>query len=297
MEMHAREQMDLTQQQIDEPNNEANQREIARSVLESTGRSDQYDLRDVENVTVYFGGELTENEDDVVVSANFGPKNTVIAAYTADGDVYEYIGDIGNFYGVANIKFIPSKELGQDIVIVRERINQSLGAFEETDVLRGYVYEDEGFRDVLNTPEKINASWNQIWNNNAFQKDTKWNRVTEETESVWGVGEDTEVTLTRYQNYQQSDDIDKETVPEDETFQTKDSRVVVERFYWSPKWERFILGEAVEKTTGEQVAIVENLAKSPYILAGFSDAADFGIVRADDTFAYVSADDLENIIM
>ena len=296
MEMWTRAQGNLTQQQIDAPNQKANQMEIARSVLESTGRSQQYDLQDIENVTVYVGGELTKNADDVVISASFGSKNTVIAAYTADGDIYEYIGDIGNFYGVENIRFIPSNELGHDIVIVRERINQSLGSFEETDVLRGYIYEADGFRDVLNTPEKINASWNRIWNENLSQRDTQWNRVTEETESVWGTGEDTEVTLTRYQTYEQSDYIEEE-VPEDDTFLTKDSRIVVDRFYWSEKWGRFILGEAIEKSTKAQVAVVENLAKSPYILAGFSDAADFGIIRKDGTFAYVEADDLEKIMV
>lgn len=281
--------------QLEDANTSTGQEEIARSVLASTGRSEQYDLQDLENVTVYYGGDLTENKEDVVISVSFGPKNTVIAAYMTNGDVYEYVGDIGNFYGVENIRFIPSKELGQDIVVVRERVNQSLGSFEETDVLRGYVYEEDGFRDVLNTPAKIKASWNKLWDNTIPKDESQWRRITENTESVWGTEGNTDLTLTRQQSYLISDDTNKEKEPENDTFQTQDSRVVVERFYWSPVWGRFILGDAVERVTGEPVALVENLEKSPYTLAGFSNYADFGIVRGDGTFAYVPEEELEQI--
>lgn len=283
----------LSQSQVDSPNAAENQREIARSVLESTGRTGQYDLEDVEDVTVYFGGAVTGNAEDVLVSVSFGPKNTVVAAYTPDGNVYEYVGDLGNFYGIQNIRFVLSPELGKDIVIVRERIDQSLGSFEETDVLRGYVYEKEGFRDVLNTPEKIQTSWNNIWNDTEIRDESLWRRVTESTESDWSGGENPQLLITRYQDYLESDNIGEGEVPQDDTFSKKDSRVVVERFYWSEEWSRFILREAVEKATGEKVAIVEDLSASPYILAGLSDPKDFGIVRKDGSFDYVSKDALE----
>ncbi|MBM6828095.1 hypothetical protein H9X85_00440 [Anaerotignum lactatifermentans] len=289
----ARIEGDLSQRQVEDPNSEKNREDIAKSVLESTGRTGQYDLSDLEDVTVYFGGAVTGNEEDVLVSLSFGPKNTVIAAYTPDGNVYEYAGDLGNFYGVRNIRFVPSPELGKDIVIVRENVDQSLGSFEQTDVLRGYVYENNGFRDVLNTPEKIESSWNNIWNQSDIREESLWRRVTENTESSWSSGENPQLTITRYQDYLESSDQSEGQVPEDETFDKKQSRVVVERFYWSEEWGRFILREAVEKATGEKVAIVEDLSASPYLLAGLADDKDYGILRKDGTLDYVKEEELE----
>ncbi len=284
---------DLSQSQVDDPNSEKNREEIAKSVLESTGRSEQYDLADLEDVTVYLGGAVTGNEEDVLVSLSFGPKNTVVAAYTPDGNVYEYVGDLGDFYGVRSIRFVPSPELGRDIIIVRENVNQSLGSFEQTDVLRGYVYENNGFRDVLNTPEKIEASWNNIWNQSDIREESLWRRVTESTESSWSTGETPQLTITRYQDYLESSEKEEGQVPQDDTFDKKQSRVVVERFTWSDEWGRFILREAVEKATGEKVAIIEDLSASPYLLAGLADDKDYGIIRKDGLLDYVKEEELE----
>ncbi len=282
----------LTQKQIDNPNTEKNQTEIAKSVLESTGRSQQYDLNDLENVTVYVGSEATNSEDNAVVTLNFGPKNTVVAVYRSDGSVYEFAGDLGDFYGVQNVTFVPVEGLGKDVVIVQERVNQSLGSFEETDVIKGYVYDGEAYQSVLNTPQKIQSSWNDIWNK-GLDNPSLWRRVTEETESKWVGGEDPYFQVTRYQTYLESDNKDEKIEPEDDTFQQKDERVVVEQFYWSQEWQRFILKEAIEKETGEKVAIVENLKASAYQLAGFEDTEDYRIVRKDDSFDYVRKDELQ----
>ena len=291
--IYAKVEGDLSQSQVDDPNSEKNREEIAKSVLESTGRSEQYDLADLEDVTVYLGGAVTGNEEDVLVSLSFGPKNTVVAAYTPDGNVYEYVGDLGDFYGVRSIRFVPSPELGRDIIIVRENVNQSLGSFEQTDVLRGYVYENNGFRDVLNTPEKIEASWNNIWNQSDIREESLWRRVTESTESSWSTGETPQLTITRYQDYLESSEKEEGQVPQDDTFDKKQSRVVVERFTWSDEWGRFILREAVEKATGEKVAIIEDLSASPYLLAGLADDKDYGIIRKDGLLDYVKEEELE----
>ena len=268
---------DLTQKQIDNPNTVENKEDIARSVLESTGRSGQYDLQDLGDVTVYLGSDVTGNPQDAIVTVSFGPKNTVVAAYTADG----------------NIRFVPVPELKKEIVIVREQVNQSLGSFEQSDILRGYVFDGKEYQDVLNTPQKIESSWNNLWNKGELQEPSLWRRVTEETESKWTGGEEPSLTITRYQSYLESDDKREGEVPADDTFQEKDSRVVVERFYWSDEWNRFILDEAVETATGQPVAIIENLASSPYLLADLPDFKDYRIVRKDGTTAYVDAEELK----
>ena len=59
---------DLTQKQIENPNTLENKEDIAKSVLESTGRSGQYDLQDLGDVTVYLGSDVTGNPQDAIVT-------------------------------------------------------------------------------------------------------------------------------------------------------------------------------------------------------------------------------------
>ena len=258
---------DLTARDLQNPNDGNMQEKIAGQVLDNTGRTGQFDLNDVREVRVYFGNITPTPEDDAVVVVDFGPKNTLIAAYTPNGDVYEYIGEIGEFFKVENVQFMPVKELGHDVVIVNEYADQRIGAFEENSFIRGYAFKDDKFHKVLSTPENIKASWNQLWNLAELQNPNNWRRVVQKTESKWEQGGQAALNLTRMQQYQQSTDTDNQRIPDDETFQTESQRVVTQRYYWDDKYGKFILGEAVDEN-GNTVAVTEDFSASPYVLSG-----------------------------
>ncbi|WP_313524059.1 hypothetical protein [Anaerotignum sp.] len=262
----------LTKKQITEMNEKKNQEDIAKSVLQDTGRADTYDLNDLDKVAVYYGnvnGKQDQNEKDVVVSVNFGPKDTVVAAYTPNGEVYEYVGDIGNFYNVDNIQFIPVESLGKDVVVVQETANQMVGAFENSTLLRGFLYDDKtAFSSVLNTPIAIDATWNEIWNNPELKNPDNWVKVREAADAVWNTkGDAPKLNLTRYQKYLVAGDTGKQ-MPAESKFVQQSNRVVVEEIYWSQQWKRFIIGEAIEKKTGQPIAVLQNMNNGPYALAG-----------------------------
>lgn len=291
--IYAQPETDVTRKQLESPNTQENQRELAESVLRDTGRSEAYDINDLEKVTVYYGDVSEGAGRDAVVTVSFGPRDTVVAAYTPEGEVYQYIGDIGQFYGVQNIQFIPVPSTGRDVVIVRETTDQSIGAYESTNLLRGYLYTgQEEFKDVLHTTEQIQAIWNAIWGAEETKKQENWQKVTENTESGWTLDDIPSLQITRYQEYMQAEDGAGNLVPPGEDFESDSKRVVVERYYWSDAWNRFILGEATEKATGEKVAVIENRDASPYFLAGFREDS-FLIERPDGSEDIVADTGLE----
>lgn len=264
-------QEQLTQEQVSNPKEGNNKEMIAKNVLADTGRTDLYDLSDAQEVTVYYGGVLNKGQDDVIISVDFGPKNTVVAAYTPDGNVYEYVGDVGNFFDVQDVTFVPIPSLGKDVIILQEFANQNIGAYEASSLLKGYVYDNGDFRNVLNTPEKIQASWNYLWDNFDIKDASKWHRVTEDTQKNWKNKEVPNLELLRNQTYFEAKDANEKLLPKDSSFAEKSSRKIAEIFYWSDEWQHFILGEATEKATNEKVAVIENQNASPYILAGFEE--------------------------
>lgn len=282
----------LNQWHLENLNEAKNIKRIADSVLENTGREDLYDLEDVEDVKVYYGSVLGAENEDVVISVSFGPKNTVVAVYTSDGNVYEYVGDVGNFFDVQNIEFIPIPSLGKDVVIVQEFANQNIGVYEASSLIKGYVYEDTAFKNVLNTPAKIQASWNFLLDNEDIADKSKWRRITEDTERIWKNRENPNLQLSRNQTYLEARDVDTKQQPKDTNFTESDTRRVVEIFYWSDEWRRFIIGEAVEKATGKPVAVIEDQTASAYTLAGFKENG-YRILREDGTQEVVKENQLE----
>ncbi len=259
----------LTEQEISSPNEAQNMDSIVKKVLESTG--EQYDAADAQRVTVYFGSVFAQGDEDVIVSVDFGKNNTVIAAYTPNGEVYEYVDNVGRFGGVSNILFVPVDSLGKDVVIIQESTDQRIGTFEENELLRGFVYEEgEGFRSVLQTPESLTAIWNDIWNTPGIQDEANWRRVQEDANWEWVAGPALEIS--RLQSYQVAEDMSpQDGVPLDSDYKTEEERVITNRFFWSDEWQTFILGEAIETATGETVAVLERFRDSPYGLAGFEE--------------------------
>lgn len=261
----------LTENEIMNPNEEFNQLEIAKGVLEDTNREDLYDLNDLQDVQVYFGNITNDDEKDVIVTVSFGPRNTIVATYTKEGDEYTYVGDVGNFYEVKNVSFIPIKSLGQDVIIIDEFANQNVGAYETSEFIEGFLFENGEFIRVLRTPIFIEAAWNETWEDIENPDETSWKKIIQTSDDEWKSKNEIALNLVRYQQFLTSSEGDKVTVPKDSTFEKTDQRVITEKFIWSDKWNRFIIKEATENSTGENIAIIEDRDLSPYALAGYVD--------------------------
>ena len=196
-------------------------------------------------------------------------KNTDLAVYTKDkeGDGYTYVSDVGEFFDVKDVFFLPLSSDGTNIMIVREYANQNIGAYERSSFLKGYIWDDknETFQNVLNIPEGIEVTWNGSWDTSGEER---WQKIEERSEFVFNENYENDPTLkfTQYQAYKISESTDKDNIPDESTFHTAKNRVINQTYYWSDDWSRFILSEKKDKATGEKVAVIEDFSASPYVL-------------------------------
>lgn len=285
----------LTKEQIGNFSDIEQKKEIASGVLKDTGKTELYNMNDLEQVEIYFGN-ITENDDhDVVVSVSFGPKNTILAVYTNEGDSYEYLGTIGDFYEVKNVSFIPVDSNAQDVIIINEFANQGVGAYETAELLRGYLYQESEFQNVLSTPIAIESAWNELWENNEVVTSKQWKKVLQNSDVTWKTANTpTTLDIKKYQRYFTVDNDDQKTVPKKEEFIEQNKRVVSERQVWSDSWQRFIIEEGVELATGETVAIVEIRDDSPYAMSGYIEDS-YGIQRQDGTYDIVKTSEISTL--
>lgn len=287
----------ITEEMLQEPNSEQNKQNIARIVLEDTGRNVVFSPEEVQQITVYQGDLLGNGQQQAAIALSFGLKNTILAVYTKEkqGENYTYISDVGNFFDVRDVFFLPLSSDGTNIMIVREYANQNIGAYERSSFLKGYIWDDKNdmFQNVLNIPEGIEVTWNGSWDTSGEER---WQKIEERSEFASGENSNHNPTLklVQYQAYKISESTDKDNIPDESTFYTAKSRVVNQNYYWDDNWRRFILDEKKDKATGEKVAVIEDYSASPYVLVEeYNDMANNVVIqRKNGTIEIVPNDAL-----
>lgn len=292
----------ITQAEMSNPNAPGNREEITRKVLEATGRVDQFgQTKDIDRVSVEYADVIpgSNGEKEAVVIVNLSPKNTIVAVYEKIGNQYRYAGEVGYFYDVQGVQEVQIGDLGRSMIVLRELVDQHVGAFERNTFVRGYLWkpEDENFDMVLNLSENIDAHWNRAWDeeNQTREHLSRWERIGQKSDLQYEKGQKPVVHVTRSQILSASDDRAAKNIPEEETYQVVSSRTVNEEYYWSPKWNRFILSERQEKATGQEVAVLEDISASPYALLG-TEIEKYKIMYPNGTVDIVNKDSLTEAV-
>lgn len=286
----------ITEEMLQNPNSEKNQQTITRIMLEDTGRNTSFSPEEIQQITVYQGDLLGNGQQQAVIALSFGLKNTVLAAYTKpnDGEEYTYVHDIGDFFDVRDVFFLPLSSDGTNIMIVREYANQNIGAYERSSFLKGYIWDEKNqiFQNVLSIPEGIEVTWNGSWDDSGEER---WQKIEERSEFV--TEQSPSLKLVQYQAYKISESTDKDNIPDESTFHTARNRVVNQNYYWSDDWKRFILSEKIDKASGEKVAVIEDYSASPYVLVEeYSNMANnMAIERPNGTIEIVPKTSLQEL--
>lgn len=275
--------------QIFDSPNAPSQAEVINRVLADTKLQGNFNASEVQDYRVYSSDITGDGTKDYVVLISFDPKNSIVAAYTPTGDTYQYLGEAGRFYQIDDISFIPIPEQNRDMIVIKESITQDLGSFESIALLKGFLYED-GFQSVLNLPLEIDAKWNLAWNpRSTLNGENEWQRITAIADYNWNEDGTTTLDLTNRQTFLSTGPTDMQQVPQDSSFKPIEERIVEQEYYWSDKWNNFIVDEATIKGTGEVVGVTQILSQSPYSLAGFQ-GDDVEIVHSDGEREYVLED-------
>lgn len=281
----------ITREEIEQLQDPAIEREIAETVLQDLGKMELYNIDNLQDLQLYFVD--SQDGERVVAVLDFGQENNLVAIYTQEGNVYEYVAELDLFYQVNDIQFLPIATQDKNAIIVNEYINQGLGAYEFSELIRGYVLEDGAYRQVLNAEGDVESYWNRGWENTDTIEPDVWEEVRQSTIAKWSV--DTKgnpmLQLTKEQSYWEAKGNEEKTVPFKEEFIEKENRIIQEEYIWSDNWNRFILGEAIEKTAQEVVAIVAIRDHSPYALAGFVDNT-FIVINEDGEEYMVNGENL-----
>lgn len=247
-------------------NNAVNKEKIIANILNALGTAQEISNQSQIIVRVYYAKiQPNKKQKDALISIQFDSKNTIVVLYeTQDRKMYNFVSILGRFYIIKEISFIFEKQNNSDIILLKEFINMSLGCYEDTTFLKGYLWENGIFKQVLKITKDVEAFWNSAWIDNNEKR--QWERIILSSELKWIKTEALVLFLYQTQEYSISTDKNNKRLPDKHTFQSVNNRFVQENFVWNKYWNRFILFESVYKKTGKKVAVIQNLSNSPYSL-------------------------------
>ena len=276
-------------------NEPENRIRIAERVLMLTGRNDMFKPQDVRGIRVDYA-PLTQNDvQDVLVTLDMGPEATIMAVFTPAEDGYEYVGEVGYFFTVDNIDFYRPDEDKVDVIIFRESNNQSIGGLENSSFLRGYIYKDGKFVNVINIDENIESWWNDELTGTAQPpvKNPQWNKITQ-TSVIRNNADYTVIDATKTQTYSIAPPTANKIKPKDAAFTEQTIRVINEVFTWSNEWQSYIVDEKIEGSTGEKVAVLKDFGAFPYILTG-DTLNEYRVLRKNGSVDILKYEEVDNV--
>lgn len=266
---------------------------VSEILVKDMEKSKDINTKDIKSITATYGAINEKDNDNVVIVGNYGSDFTLVGVYKKANGAYVLLDDLGVFFDVEEVNTVNLKNLGKDAVFIKEYTKQNEGAFERTTFLRGYLWEDEGFKLIFSMPEQVNAYWNK----NSDNGESQWSRVIQTSKIKLENGNYPAIKIQRNQIYLKSSDTKAKNIPADSTFHEIAKKDVCESYYWSDTWKQFIICEKIDKTTGEKVAMIEDWENLPYsIVQDFEIfSTKVRIVRKDGTTDIVERDTLSEV--
>lgn len=271
---------------LSNPDDPASREKIAEIVLRDTGMGETLKANEATKVRVEYGSIIDDGSRDALIIVSFGPCSNLMAVYTFREDGYEYVGEVGYFNGVDNVKIVTPNDSNEKLIIFRERNNQSIGAYESSGFLKGCMYENGEFKKVLSIDENIESWWNED-----SQENCDWCRVVQVSKIISNDDYKT-INVEKDQAYSVADKTNSKIKPNDGDFVKKAERVVSETYYWDINWRIYLLNKMIEKSTGKEVAVLQDYGNSTYVLSG-GDFDKYKIMRDDGSVDIVNYADLE----
>ena len=288
----------LTLDLVRDRENPESRKKIAEIVLNDAGVSDQYQPEEVMSIRTFYGDLTGDNNEDLVIVTEIGPTVSYISAYAQDGNNFTFLDSIGPMATIENLELTKAPSLDRDFIVVRENINQKIGAFENSTYYKFYIWDNENLREAGVLPERVRTDWNLAWDSQNQTSPSDWRRIGMDADIAIQDPVNSELLITLYQRYLKSSDTANKSVPADDTYSVIAERTIPATLKWSPEWLYFIVSEKIDNATGEKVAVIEDMAYSPYALVPeYSDTTKnkYRILRKDGTQEIVDKGSVRDI--
>lgn len=237
---------------------------IIENIITNLLRFEDIPLASSSDLRIVYGNVTGDAQKDAIFIVRIGPKNTIVVVYEKIDSIYKFKGLVNNFMEIKDVKTAKVTGNTEEIIMLLERTDQMIGAFEDSTVLRAYRWNSDKFEQILEAQKDYKSYWNELFDNKKPKDESHWLKIEQLANTDNDDNEKIHFKIN--QKYQRSKQTNSVNIPKEEDFEILNERNFSKLYYWNNKWKHYILGEGVEIYTGLIVAILEDLEQQPFSL-------------------------------
>lgn len=266
---------------------------IIENIFNNLGRTEDIPLASTSELTITYGDVVGDSGEDAIFTVRIGPKHTTVVVYEKINNEYQYRGLVDNFFVIHELEVVTVDEKEKDFIMIREHVNQMVGAYEESIFLRSYKWDEasQKFQLVLTIQERYRAYWNELWDNNKPKEESHWLSVNQEGKVTRRNNKYDRLYFKAIQRYLMSKQTNAINKPEEEDFEETKRREISKVYYWSEEWKNYLIGEGTQISTGDKVGIIEDMSEEAASL--IEDDQRYRIKKTDGTIQFVDKKDIK----
>ncbi|WP_129596062.1 hypothetical protein [Anaerophilus nitritogenes] len=218
------------------------------------------------DIHLYEENIMPNGENELIISLNLSKDLSVISIYRLIGNEYVFTNKIENLLPIENIEFIPIKDLGYNLMITHQLLDEKLGAFFVEQFMEIFIYLDDEFKSIFKKNKYLEEIYAAKWIDETAPPD-EWIQIIENNQI--------EIVQNKYpvisvSIHRQKCKAIKSIFPSPSDFKPIETIVTKEVYYYSPKYKNFILGEGSITTSSKPIAIIEDTNHWIESFLGFS---------------------------
>jgi len=239
----------------DDITNDDIENQVIKSVLDIIEYHKWNEFLDYIDMNIYYSNLIPNSSKQLILSLNLSKDSGVAVIFDEVDDNYIFRSKIENLAPIENIQLIKHPTENKDFIAIYQIIDESLGAFFRENFVQIYKYTEEDFNLVWEKTLFYEEIFNEKWIN-VESRDTDWTMVIEETEIDFNFTNSIEInTITSLKKYEAQ----SKATPHKNDFLLKEEKSYTRPYYWSDKYNTFVLGEVTKDVFISNVAILDDM--------------------------------------
>ncbi|MFZ5966491.1 MAG: hypothetical protein ACOYVK_04870 [Bacillota bacterium] len=239
------------------------------------------------DISIFQSNIMPDNAEELIVALNLSKDQAVIAIYTQTGQEYVYANKIENLLPIQDIQFMKNPETNYNFIITTQLLDERLGGFFIEKFIEIYYFVQDNFQSVWKKNKYSEEIFNLQWQDPTASPN-HWRKIIESNMIEFKHTETPSISVNIHRQFLKAI---HQGFPSIKDFSLESELRYQEAFHWSPKYNHFIMKEAVHRETEETFGIIEDTSGWVEHILGFS-SNNYIVISSEGTIRYVSKDTL-----
>ncbi|MBM7615777.1 hypothetical protein [Alkaliphilus hydrothermalis] len=267
----------------DEDIKKSAEKELISIILKGIEYERWQEFVDYIQLQAYKGEVLPTTSEQMIFVLNLSKDVAVVGIYNAVGEDFVYHSKIEGLAPVEKIELIQIDDSPHKSLVIYQALDERFGAFFYEEFLDIYYHVADEFKPVWHSTLYFEEVYKETWID-PDSDDTLWNRIVTETVLDFVPTEPFKInSITSTKKYTTKS---KETPSKEDFTKIIFDQSTQDFFYWSPKYNHFILGELTTDVFLSEAALLEDLTTGREILYGI-DNKSYKIITSKGELIYL----------